>query len=108
MVCIWSSRQRLQPGGAIIIVMTRWHQLDLTGQILQSSEERKGSDKWEVIELPAMYESGEPLWPDFWSKEELDALKAELPISKWSAQYQQQPTSEEGALIKRGILEGVA
>jgi predicted phage terminase large subunit-like protein len=94
-------RQRLQPGGAIIIVMTRWHQLDLTGQILQSSEERKGSDKWEVIELPAMYEDGEPLWPDFWSKEELDALKAELPITKWAAQYQQKPTSEEGALIKR-------
>lgn len=94
-------RQRLQPGGAIIIVMTRWHELDLTGQILQSSEERKGSDKWEVIELPALYENGEPLWPDFWSKEELDALKAELPISKWSAQYQQKPTSEEGALIKR-------
>ena len=94
-------RQRLQPGGAIIIVMTRWHELDLTGQILQSSEERKGSDKWEVIELPALYEDGEPLWPDFWSKEELAALKAELPISKWSAQYQQKPTSEEGALIKR-------
>ena len=94
-------RQRLQPGGAIIIVMTRWHELDLTGQILQSSEERKGSDKWEVIELPALYEDGEPLWPDFWSKEELTALKAELPISKWSAQYQQKPTSEEGALIKR-------
>lgn len=94
-------RQRLQPGGAIIIVMTRWHELDLTGHILQSSEERKGSDQWEVIQLPALYEDGEPLWPDFWSKAELDALKAELPISKWSAQYQQQPTSEEGALIKR-------
>jgi hypothetical protein len=62
--------------------MTRWHELDLTGQILQSSEERKGSDKWEVIELPALYDDGEPLWPDFWSKEELTALKAELPISK--------------------------
>ncbi len=94
-------RQRLQPGGAIIIVMTRWHQLDLTGQILSSSEERKGSDKWEVIELPALYADGEPLWPDFWSREELDALKAELPVSKWEAQYQQKPTSEEGALIKR-------
>ena len=94
-------RQRLQPGGAIIIVMTRWHERDLTGQIIKASEERKGADQWEVIELPALYESGEPLWPDFWSKEELDALKAELPLSKWLSQYQQKPTAEEGALIKR-------
>jgi predicted phage terminase large subunit-like protein len=94
-------RQRLQPGGSIIIVMTRWHDSDLTGQILTASNERRGSDKWEVIELPALYDDGEPLWPDFWSKEELDALKAELPLGKWLAQYQQTPTAEEGALIKR-------
>ena len=41
------------------------------------------------------------MWPGFWSKEELEALKAELPVSKWEAQYQQNPTSEEGAIIKR-------
>ena len=45
--------------------------------------------------------SGDALWPEFWKKEELDSLKAELPVSKWNAQYQQDPTSEEGALIKR-------
>lgn len=94
-------RQRLQPGGAIIIVMTRWSQLDLTAQILENTRQREGSDQWEVIELPAMYENGEPLWPDFWSKKELDALKAELPLGKWLSQYQQTPTAEEGALIKR-------
>lgn len=94
-------RQRLQPKGSIIIVMTRWHESDLTGQILTAANERRGSDKWEVIELPALYDSGEPLWPDFWSKEELEALKAELPLGKWLAQYQQTPTAEEGALIKR-------
>ena len=94
-------RQRLQPGGAIIIVMTRWHQSDLTGQIVDASEKRKGADKWEVIELPALYDTGEPLWPDFWSVDELNAIKAELPQSKWLSQYQQKPTSEEGALIKR-------
>ena len=53
-------RQRLQPGGSIIIVMTRWHQSDLTGQIVDASEKRKGADKWEVIELPALYENGDP------------------------------------------------
>ena len=94
-------RQRLQPGGAIILVMTRWHQRDLTGQILKSSIERHGSEDWEVIELPAILPSGNPLWEEFWSIEELESLKAELPISKWSAQYQQDPSAEEGALVKR-------
>ena len=94
-------RQRLQPGGAIIIVMTRWSKRDLTGQIINKSIEREGSNDWEVIELPAIMPSGKPLWPEFWGQAELDALKAELPVSKWNAQYQQDPTSEEGALIKR-------
>ena len=94
-------RQRLQPGGAIIIVMTRWSKRDLTGQILKNSIQRDGSAEWKLIELPAILDSGNALWPEFWSIEELKSLKAELPVSKWSAQYQQDPTSEEGALIKR-------
>jgi len=102
-------RQRLQPGGAIVIVMTRWAKRDLTGQIVSSSIKKEGSSEWEVIELPAIMPSGDPLWPEFWSIDELQKLKVELPISKWSAQYQQDPTSEEGALIKRdwwNIWEG--
>jgi predicted phage terminase large subunit-like protein len=94
-------RQRLQPGGAICLVMTRWSKKDLTGSILKASIERGGSDEWEIIELPAILPSGKPLWPGFWPLEQLEALKAELPIGKWSAQYQQDPTSEEGAIIKR-------
>ena len=94
-------RQRLQPGGAIIIVMTRWHKRDLTGQILKSSVQRAGAGEWEVIELPAILPSGSPLWPGFWSLDELEKLRSELPVAKWSAQYQQDPTSEEGAIIKR-------
>jgi predicted phage terminase large subunit-like protein len=93
-------RQRLQPGGAIIIVMTRWSTRDLTGQILKNSS-KDGTDDWEVIEFPAILPSGTPLWPAFWKKEELEALKSELPVGKWNAQYQQNPTSEEGAIIKR-------
>jgi len=93
-------RQRLQPGGAIVVIMTRWSKRDLTGKILQSAVERDG-DEWEVINFPAILPSGKPLWPQFWSLEELSALKEELPVSKWNAQYQQQPTSEEGALVKR-------
>ena len=93
-------RQRLQPGGAIIIVMTRWSKRDLTGQILKNAG-KDGVDQWEIIDFPAIMPSGTPLWPGFWSKEALEALKAELPVAKWEAQYQQNPTSEEGAIIKR-------
>jgi len=94
-------RQRLQPGGAIIVVMTRWSVRDLTGSIMKSATQREGADDWEIIELPAIMPSGDPLWPEFWPLDQLEALKAELPVSKWSAQYQQDPTAEEGALIKR-------
>ena len=81
--------------------MTRWSKRDLTGKIVDSSVKRTGSDEWEVIELPAILPSGVSLWPEYWALEELEALKSELPLSKWSAQYQQDPSSEEGALIKR-------
>ena len=94
-------RQRLQPGGAIVVVMTRWHKRDLTGQIIKSSVQREGVDEWEVIEFPAIMPSGAPLWPEFWPMKELESLRNELPAPKWSAQYQQNPTSEEGALVKR-------
>ena len=93
-------RQRLQPGGAIIIVATRWAKRDLVGQVLKASAQR-GGDEWEVIEFPAIMESGAPLWPEFWSLTELQALKRELPNSKWMSQYQQNPTSETSAIVKR-------
>lgn len=93
-------RQRLQPGGAIIIVMTRWGERDLTGKVLKSMVERDG-DEWEIIELPAILPSEKPLWPEFWSYDELCKLRNELPVSKWQAQYQQSPTGEEGAIVKR-------
>ena len=93
-------RQRLQPRGAIVIVMTRWSKKDLTGQVLKAAAQRSG-EEWEVIEFPALLPSGRPLWPEFWSKIELEALKSELPNGKWMAQYQQQPTSDVSAIIKR-------
>jgi predicted phage terminase large subunit-like protein len=93
--------QRLMPGGAIIIVMTRWSKLDLTGMIVQQTERNEDVDPWEVVEFPAIKEDGEALWPEFWDVEELLAKKAALDIRYWNAQYMQKPTSEEGALIKR-------
>ena len=97
-------RQRLQPGGAIVIVMTRWSKRDLTGQILKNSE-KDGTNDWEVIEFPAILPSGKSLWPGFWKIEDLEALKAELPVSKWEAQYQQNPTGNENAIIKRDMWQ---
>jgi hypothetical protein len=93
-------RQRLQPGGAIVIVMTRWAMRDLTGQVIKASALR-GGEEWEVIEFPAIMPSGNPLWPEFWSLEELSALKEELPNAKWQAQYQQNPVGNESAIVKR-------
>jgi len=93
-------RQRLQPGGAIVVVMTRWSKRDLTGQVLKA-EAQRGGEEWEVIDFPAILPSGNPLWPEFWSLNELEALKKELPNSKWMAQYMQQPTSETSAIVKR-------
>jgi predicted phage terminase large subunit-like protein len=93
--------QRLMPGGAIIVVMTRWSKLDLTGQIVKQQENNDDVDKWEVVEFPAIKDDGEALWPEFWPVEELLAKKAALDIRYWNAQYMQNPVSEEGALIKR-------
>ena len=94
-------RQRLQPGGAIIIVQTRWSKKDLTGRLLNEQAKDTMSDQWDVIEFPALLPSGNPLWPEFWDKNELLGVKASLSPVKWNAQWQQNPTSEQVALIKR-------
>ena len=93
-------RQRLQPGGIIVVVMTRWNTKDLTGKLINAQKESK-ADQWEVIEFPAILPNEKPLWPEYWKLEELEGVKAGLPIGKWNAQYQQNPTAEEGSIIKR-------
>jgi predicted phage terminase large subunit-like protein len=93
-------RQRLQPGGSIVIVMTRWSLRDLTAQVLKSAAQR-GGEEWKVIEFPAILPNDTALWPEFWSETELKALREELPSGKWMAQYQQQPTSDTNAIVKR-------
>jgi predicted phage terminase large subunit-like protein len=97
-------RQRLQPGGKIIMVMTRWSTKDLTGILLSKQKEAK-SDQWHVVEFPAIMNHGteeaKPVWPEYWNLEELEKVKATLPVGKWTAQWMQNPTSEEGAILKR-------
>jgi predicted phage terminase large subunit-like protein len=93
-------RQRLQPGGSILLVMTRWAEDDLTGRLLKAQTEPK-ADSWKQISFPAILDSGNPVWPEYWNLEELEKIKASVPIRNWSAQYMQEPTSEEGAILKR-------
>ena len=92
-------RQRLQPGGKIVLVMTRWSTKDLTAKLVSNQKEPK-SDQWHVVEFPAIMDHG-PVWPEYWNLEELEKVKASLPVGKWNAQWMQQPTSEEGAILKR-------
>ena len=97
-------RQRLQPGASIVLVMTRWSTKDLTAMLLKAQKEVKG-DQWSVVEFPAIMDQGsrnaKPVWPEYWNLEELEKVKATLPVTKWNAQFMQNPTSEEGAIIKR-------
>jgi len=93
-------RTRLQPGGAIVVVMTRWGTRDLTARLIKAQSSHN-ADQWEVIEFPAILPSGKPLWPEFWKIEELEAVRASLSPQKWNAMYQQQPTNDEGAILKR-------
>jgi len=96
-------RQRLQPGASIVLVMTRWSTKDLTAQLIKAQKEVKG-DQWDVVEFPAILDHGteeQAVWPEYWKLDELEKVKATLPVAKWNAQWMQRPTSEEGAIIKR-------
>ena len=93
-------RQRLQPGGAIVLVMTRWSIKDLTSKLINAQKNLK-ADKWEIIEFPAILPSGKPVWPEYWKKDELEGVKASISVGKWNAQWMQNPTAEEGSIIKR-------
>jgi len=79
---------------------TRWGTRDLTARLIKAQTSHH-ADKWEVIEFPAILPSGKPLWPEFWKLEELEGVRASLSVQKWNAMYQQQPTNDEGAILKR-------
>ena len=64
-------RQRLQPGGRIILVMTRWSKKDLTEMLLKAQAEDK-ADKWDIVEFPAIMPSGKPVWPEYWRSRTLN------------------------------------
>ena len=83
------------------MVMTRWSEKDLTGQLTRSMARDPFADQWEIVEFPMELPSGDACWPEYWSQADMVAVKASIPVSKWNAQYQQNPTGEENAIIPR-------
>lgn len=86
---------RLMPGGAVVVINTRWHEDDLSGRLLN------GNDKWELLELPAINDAGEALWPDWYDLDALARIKANIGPREWSALYQQKPQPDEGTYFQR-------
>src|SRR6056300_1616617 len=106
----FGARTRLMPGGRVAIIQTRWHMDDLTGRVVRDMAQNERADECEVIEFPAILDTTDkqtgasvqkPLWPEFFDLEALLRTKASMPVFQWNAQYQQEPTAEEAALIKR-------
>ena len=99
--------QRLMPGGAIIVVMTRWSLIDLTGRLIDFQTKNPDADRWEIVELPAIMFENSPkeksLWPEQWPLEQLKSKKAGMDPRYWNAQYMQNPTSEEAAMVRRDM-----
>ena len=93
-------RQRLQPNGSSVVINTRWKTDDLSGRLLKMHGQVR-SDQWELLEFPAILPSGGSLWPGFWPIEELEKVKMAIGLKKWNAQWQQQPTNDDGAVLKR-------
>ena len=106
----YGARTRLMPGGRVAIIGTRWHMDDLIGRVTSDMVKNVDSDQYEVFEFPAILEVNDPetgaavqkaLWPEFFDLPALLRTKASMPAFQWNAQYQQRPTAEEAALIKR-------
>ena len=97
--------QRLMPGGAIIVIMTRWSLLDLTGRLIDYQTKNPDTIPWEIVELPAILDENtdheKSLWPAQWSLEALKNTRSSIDPRYWNAQYMQNPTSDMAALVSR-------
>lgn len=104
-------RTRLMPGGKICILHTRWHQRDLIGRLIKDAATNPNGDQYEIFEFPAILNEGstdpdnppKSLWPEQWPLEALLRTKASMShiLWQWNAQYMQNPTASESAIIKR-------
>lgn len=93
---------RLEPHGALVIIMTRWHMDDLAGRLLKAEPHL-----WRVLSLPAINEAGAALWPERYDLQALRETERTLGPYSWSALYQQTPTPSEGGLFKRAWFQVV-
>jgi len=104
-------RTRLMPDGKICVLHTRWHQRDLIGRLIKDSAMNEGGDKYETFEFPAILYEGTPeeksIWPEQWTLEALQQTRASMHhiMWQWYAQYQQNPTASEAAIIKRDWIK---
>ena len=89
---------RLMPGGAVVVINTRWHDDDLSGRLIEQME--NGGDKWEVLSLPAIDSEGSALWPSWYPVERLNEIKSVLPARDWNSLYQQNPIPDDGDFFK--------
>lgn len=106
-------RTRLMPNGKICVLHTRWHQRDLIGRLIKDSSLNIDGDQYEIFEFPAILDVPDPddpektiqksLWPEQWSLESLLKTKASMGnmLWQWNAQYMQDPTAAESAMVKR-------
>jgi predicted phage terminase large subunit-like protein len=88
---------RLMPGGRVVIIQTRWHEDDLSGWLL-SDHAHEG---WVCLDLPAINDAGEALWPEQYDVPTLEKIKLAIGPRDWSALYQQRPSPETGDYFKR-------
>ena len=94
---------RVRPGGAIVLIQHRMHEDDLAGRLIE--HQKTGGDKWEIVELKAISETGEALWPERYPLSALERIKGNTAARYWSALYQQNPTPEEGTYFRREWFE---
>jgi predicted phage terminase large subunit-like protein len=87
---------RLMPGGAIVLIQTRWHEDDLAGRLLEAEH-----SQWDVLELPAINRDGRALWPEWYDERALERIKATVGPREWSALYQQRPQPDDGTFFQR-------
>lgn len=102
---------RLEKDGSILLTMTRWHEDDLAGRLLDLAKRDPAADQWEVLSFPAVAENihhpddireeGAELWAAKFSRARLDTIKAAVGSYEWNALYQQHPAPSEGGLFKR-------
>lgn len=95
---------RLMPGGAIVLIQTRWHEDDLAGRLIEQDGRKEDGGEWDVLELPAL-KDGKALWPEWYDVPALERIKRTIGPREWSALYQQQPQPDEGTFFQRDWLK---